>query len=140
MAEEFQQKPMTVSLFTNKRTTNKQPLLRGDVMIDLKELGIPINKDGWMNVNDANHLVKLQISLWGKYSEKTGTDYWQGNVQLPRERNNDRQSDAMPPIARFEPTQSQEPGSDAPSDDLPSYDPTGPSDGLGGTEINDLPF
>ena len=70
------------------RTKDTQPLLYGDACINLDDLRHAV---------DQNGNVKLRIALWAKRSDRTGTDYWNGNIDLPKQR--DTPSEAMPPMS-----------------------------------------
>lgn len=115
---DYEMKPNTITLFANNRTKDTQPLLRGDVCIDTRELADLIDPE--------TGLLKLQISLWGKTGKQSGDKYWSGSVRRPFVKTMDEAHNDMPP-ASGEPVQYEEPApetsgfdaTESPTDDLP---------------------
>lgn len=114
MSNDYQQKEGKINVFTNNRErdaatgelTSKgqvQPLLTGDMTLDLQEY----YKNGDVEVVTEDgvekHIVKLRCALWAKTSEKTGTKYWQGNVQVAKKKQ--ASHDELPPMGGEEPAQ-----------------------------------
>lgn len=106
------------------RTKDTQPLLYGDACVNINDIQSHADDQG---------NVKLRIALWAKRSERTGTDYWNGNIEPPKPR--DTPSDALPPMSNAPDTPEIQRG------DRPWVDqgPTEPAAATPGP-TDDLPF
>lgn len=80
---DYQQKAGSINIFDNtkKRTKDTAPIMTGEMTLDLKELYDGGHVETIIVDGKETHIVKLQVSLWGKVGEKSGEKYLNGNVQ-----------------------------------------------------------